>query len=104
MPHKLGPSDRTNGQGTTTNSSTTTVYDQPEPPFIKETNDTGSDPEHMRDAHDEKAHDSGVNATFEDGVVMESGGRGYMVVFGGFLVSSPLSCPRIPIASHTLVC
>ncbi|KAF9096420.1 hypothetical protein BGX23_011351 [Mortierella sp. AD031] len=35
------------------------------------------------------SHDHGrpasVNATFEDGVVMESGFRGYLVVFGGFL-------------------
>lgn len=28
-----------------------------------------------------------VNATFDEGVVMESGARGYLVVFGGFLVS-----------------
>lgn len=104
MSHNLGPFDRTNDQGAATNSSATTVYDQPEPSFIKETNDAasdvstvpGSDSEHMQDAHDEKAH-NGVNATFEDGVVMESGPRGYMVVFGGFLVSSPLS--RIPIHS-----
>ncbi|KAF9217451.1 hypothetical protein BGZ59_004301 [Podila verticillata] len=92
MPHNLGPSDGTNGQGTTTNSSTTTVYDQPKPPFVKETNDSASyvstvpGSEHMRDAHDEKAHNSGVNATFGDGAVMESGRRGYMVVFGGFLI------------------
>jgi hypothetical protein len=39
------------------------------------------------------SHDHGrpasVNATFEDGVVMESGFRGYLVVFGGFLVNNP---------------
>ena len=38
------------------------------------------------------SHDHGrpasVNATFDDGVVMESGFRGYLVVFGGFLVST----------------
>ena len=27
-----------------------------------------------------------VNAAFDEGVVMESGARGYLVVFGGFLV------------------
>ncbi|KAF9436349.1 hypothetical protein BGZ76_004209 [Entomortierella beljakovae] len=41
------------------------------------------------DATHEHGHHSrpaSVNATFEDGVVMESGWRGYLVVFGGFLI------------------
>ncbi|KAF9916408.1 hypothetical protein BX616_003851, partial [Lobosporangium transversale] len=39
-------------------------------------------------AHHDHAHHSrpaSINAPFEDGVVMESGIRGYLVVFGGFL-------------------
>ncbi|ORZ17537.1 major facilitator superfamily domain-containing protein [Lobosporangium transversale] len=40
-------------------------------------------------AHHDHAHHSrpaSINAPFEDGVVMESGIRGYLVVFGGFLI------------------
>lgn len=98
MPHNLGPFDRTNDQGATTNSSTTTVHDQPETlSYQVKESDTASyvstvsvsDSEHTKNAQGEKTQSSGVNATFEDGVVMESGRRGYLVVFGGFLVSLP---------------
>lgn len=106
MPQNLGPYDGTDCQGATTNSSTTTVCNQPETPSyqIKGT-DTGSnvstipvDPEYMQDTQGGKIQ-SGVNATFEDGVVMESGRRGYLVVFGGFLVSSPHPVQGFPILS-----
>ncbi|KAF9328386.1 hypothetical protein BG006_008405 [Podila minutissima] len=92
MPQNLGPYAGTNCQGATTNSSTTTVYNQPEiPSYQIKGSDTGSnvstipiDLEYMQDTQGEKIQ-SVVNATFEDGVVMESGRRGYLVVFGGFL-------------------
>ncbi|KAF9402436.1 hypothetical protein BGZ94_004932, partial [Podila epigama] len=44
--------------------------------------------EHAVDQQHPPGHSrpASINATFEDGVVMESGFRGYLVVFGGFLV------------------
>ncbi|KAF9585488.1 hypothetical protein BGW38_002147, partial [Lunasporangiospora selenospora] len=35
--------------------------------------------------HPHGSRPASVNATFDDGIVMESGFRGYLVVLGGFL-------------------
>ncbi|KAF9990235.1 hypothetical protein BGZ75_003127, partial [Mortierella antarctica] len=43
----------------------------------------GDDPIHP---HHHLSRHASVNATFDEGVVMEAGFRGYLVVFGGFLI------------------
>ncbi|KAF9401692.1 hypothetical protein BGZ94_005146, partial [Podila epigama] len=78
MQSSLGPFDRADDKGTTTNSSTTTINDGPPLFPTTDKNDINSD-------HQLNQHHNGVNATFDDGVVMESGPRGILVVFGGFL-------------------
>ncbi|KAG0341305.1 hypothetical protein BG004_006090 [Podila humilis] len=98
MSNNLGPFDRANEATATSNSSTTTVYAPPPPteslPALYQENDTinkgsinssRSSISKVEENEQRQQQTAGVNATFQDGVVMESGRRGILVVFGGFL-------------------